>query len=929
MKMKKILSAVIAVCMLFGVTGICGFAEEEVLNVAVVEGLAGEGTQESPYLINNIEELKWFRDDVNSGNSYSQKYVKLTDDIDLSNDEWIPIGLDGDGMGFAGTFDGADFTISNLYVDTKDSEDNAAGLFGSVRGTLKNFTVKDANVNNLVMQDPTVDGTAVIAGCTGYVATIDNVHIDTADVTSNRYIGGISGYAAGQFTNCTVKNITLNAYPNEVSAGNFDNGDKVGGIIGYVNSKETTIKDCKLSGTNTINAYRDAGGIAGAVGENITTLTDNKVEGVLNINIDTTLCGERDSYNTGVICGRGTQAAESAGNDEENVTFNVSVGTATARIGNALYPTLKDALSAANNGDVVIELLKDTTLDYNARDEYGTNDTTSIKIIGNNNTLTLNQKDSDWSSLANKGGTLEFENITINKTGYGAENGAWNTYAINFHSKLIATNTVFNHSICIEEGAVLNDVDINEDKDYYAIWITADSSRVSLDNVTVKSGGRGIKIADQYVNEGKNAVELKIENSSFETVKKAAVLVSSTAGAKIEVNNVDISKVAADKENVVWVDEDWAASFAEVEATMDGNKISAVLECAKDKNYVALVGENGYMTFQDAVAAATENDTISLLEDAETKTITLISKLNLNGKTLKFTEKNNRLSADVSRGTLVFDIEETATYAAYVDGNVNMSGVAIKMENVNAYADIMFVNGSVLNLTGSSIEIKNSNTNGGTAILSDSIGGILRAENSAITLTNVNRGMANMVVELTGSTVSVSDCTDNSLRNVTGAVVDSDITVDGGEYGLKNTNGKALEISGTSNVSISGSQKGDIFTSNDSDVTIKDGASLTSAKAATATKMDDATLAQAISEVGFEVIAGTTQRADTFVVSGINLTKATVEYEYKHNGNGNKKVIPFSFARIEGSADITIGTLLYNIPTDGTASFDDPDIIVE
>lgn len=40
--------------------------------------LAGSGTKEDPYLIESIEDLVSFSNDVNEGNSYSNKYVKLT-----------------------------------------------------------------------------------------------------------------------------------------------------------------------------------------------------------------------------------------------------------------------------------------------------------------------------------------------------------------------------------------------------------------------------------------------------------------------------------------------------------------------------------------------------------------------------------------------------------------------------------------------------------------------------------------------------------------------------------------------------------------------------------------------------------------------------------------------------------------------------------
>ena len=58
---------------------------------------------------------------------------------------------------------------------------------------------------------------------------------------------------------------------------------------------------------------------------------------------------------------------------------------------------------------------------------------------------------------------------------------------------------------------------------------------------------------------------INISNTSFESYKKAAILVTNTKGAKITASNLDISKVAADKVNAVWNDADRTAAYDLVE----------------------------------------------------------------------------------------------------------------------------------------------------------------------------------------------------------------------------------------------------------------------------------------------------------------------------------------------------------------------------
>jgi len=239
-----------------------------------------------------------------------------------------------------------------------------------------------------------------------------------------------------------------------------------------------------------------------------------------------------------------------------------------AQIDETKYEFLSEAIAAVGEGDVVIELLKDATLDYSAREAYGKTSTTSLTINGNGKTLTLNQTNSDWSSfgLANADAKVVFNNMTIEKTGYGDTSGAWNTHTIIFSSNVEMTNVTVNNSMAVQDGATLNDVTINEANGYYGLWINGNGQTVTMNggSITATNGGRGIKIADQYI-DAPASVTLNVTGTTFNTAKKAAVLVSSKAGAAIAASNVNIENVAEDKVNFAWVDEDWAAYYSTVE----------------------------------------------------------------------------------------------------------------------------------------------------------------------------------------------------------------------------------------------------------------------------------------------------------------------------------------------------------------------------
>ena len=102
----------------------------------------GEGTEQSPYQITNAEELKWFRDTVNSGTT--DIHARLLHDIDLKNVSWEPIGTQK--KPYNGTFDGNAYTIENFWLGdyTKSDPISEKGLFGRIGsgGTIQDVVVE-------------------------------------------------------------------------------------------------------------------------------------------------------------------------------------------------------------------------------------------------------------------------------------------------------------------------------------------------------------------------------------------------------------------------------------------------------------------------------------------------------------------------------------------------------------------------------------------------------------------------------------------------------------------------------------------------------------------------------------------------------------------------------------------------------------------
>ena len=189
--------------------------------------------------------------------------------------------------------------------------------------------------------------------------------------------------------------------------------------------------------------------------------------------------------------------------------------------------------------------------------KLGSENTKSITIDLNGNTL--NVTTNYWSVLGAKNNDAVFtiKNGTMTSS---QASGTWNSYDLCFaNCNYVFEEVVFEKAIALEgKNYTLKNVTINETHDYYAMWISAKGQNVTIDGLTVNSDGRGIKIDEQYVGTPAH-VTLNVANATFNTVKKAAIVVKSVEGATVTLSNVDIANVAEDTEFAVWVDEDSAA----------------------------------------------------------------------------------------------------------------------------------------------------------------------------------------------------------------------------------------------------------------------------------------------------------------------------------------------------------------------------------
>ena len=94
--------------------------------------------------IATADDLVKFANAVSDGDTYENRYVYLTDDIDLAGFDFIPIGFNESGANveFLGTFDGRGHYINNMTIPDM----NEAGLFYRVGGKIFNLVVGECDM---------------------------------------------------------------------------------------------------------------------------------------------------------------------------------------------------------------------------------------------------------------------------------------------------------------------------------------------------------------------------------------------------------------------------------------------------------------------------------------------------------------------------------------------------------------------------------------------------------------------------------------------------------------------------------------------------------------------------------------------------------------------------------------------------------------
>gem|GEM_PF-3365000 len=235
----------------------------------------GEGTETSPFLVRNAEELQMVGGGTgNPSPAYRHwaldKHYRQTANITLpalvgsETSNFTPIGTSGAENTFTGSYNGDVYSISNLIINI--SGNNYVGLFGHISGaTLRNITLVDVDVT----------GRLYVGSLVGYAAASPTIENCEASGKVTHY-GTETSSATGGLVGCLLGGTIRNSHTNVTVTSQFN---RVGGLVGVANT--STQGDILIINSSANGNVTGIDRVGGLVGENRNTNT----QGASNPNI--------------------------------------------------------------------------------------------------------------------------------------------------------------------------------------------------------------------------------------------------------------------------------------------------------------------------------------------------------------------------------------------------------------------------------------------------------------------------------------------------------------------------------------------------------------------------------------------------------------------------------------------------------------------
>ena len=527
--------------------------------------------------------------------------ITLLDNITIESD------LNNAGKGIFNIADGVSITL-DLNGKTIDITDNSAGNF-IVFYNYGEFTIKNGTVNLTATIDRDWNAQSTIVLNRGGILNVEGGAYTHTGGTDMAFVLDNSGNWYGDATTNVYEGTTLTssyiAIRNRMEQNSHGASGKATLNV-YGGKIEGTSRAIWAQAASTSTTAPATGAINVSGGE-IGLIDTARSEGAVSMTTITggTVSGFKGEVGELTVTGGTLENVTILSASGEEVDFVINGDgvyeeiTGVAQIGDTVYATLEEAFKAATEG-CVIEILADVVIDYkwDCRD-YATNGShsqfkESVTINGNDKTIKFTNAISD---------------------------GNW--------------NTIFR----FEENAVVNNLTIDISEATGALRVITAKKSLTVDGLTIVGSAKyGIIFGEGATADDLAATEIVIKNSTLTGTRRAisdneggkdvksAIITDNTLNANVYVsasesitfnNNttkgeVDLRSYTANNALNVTAQGNTLTSgvknYIEAGGTVDAQEGFDV-----PKVYVAMIGEVGYETLAEAIAALKDGDTLTIL----------------------------------------------------------------------------------------------------------------------------------------------------------------------------------------------------------------------------------------------------------------------------------------------------------------------------
>lgn len=513
----------------------------------------------------------------------------------------------------------------------------------------KFFEGIDFSVNDCTLSGIKIYNCANVGGS----YRITNSTLDGTGAAANAYAIHLQGNETAPLS-ITISNNDISGYDRGINIDQATADATISGNTIFINdTNRSCIQLTQLAETAvTGNTLKLTGGNAITLHENLAAdskinFTGNTVSGTGYLIYDNTRSDIALTYGENSVAETVDTTKGIYGGETKVVSEAVSKvvnggtePTVVAKIGSTGYETLTDAIANVKDGETIV--VNAGTYVIPASQTVYAGKAFTIEAAADAEVI-FDMPDVEKAYI-----TMSNAKVTFNRVTFNYKNKDY--VGLAHTDTLVYNNCVINGKVFLYAASeTFNRCTFNQVAEDYNVW-TYGAQKVAFNDCTFKCNGKAVNV---YIEEGNASTEAKtieVKNVTVESNKadKAFLNIKNKTQAYdvtfSGTNTVNgLSENDTTKSNLFQVettDISTSGNTVTVKKVQEDGTLNTVYEVKVPSTAVAKVGDTEYATLKEAIAAAKDGETVTLLDDITLTSAQSISKqltLDLNGKTLSST----------------------------------------------------------------------------------------------------------------------------------------------------------------------------------------------------------------------------------------------------------------------------------------------------